>query len=120
MGSSTGRLFRVTTFGESHGGGMGAIIEGCPPGIPIDLEAIQVDLDRRRPGASAITSPRKETDRLTVLSGLFEGVTLGTAIGVTVPNKDADPRAYRPFKDTFRPSHADYTCLLYTSPSPRD
>lgn len=109
MGSSTGRLFRVTTFGESHGGGMGAIIEGCPPGVPIDLEAIQVDLDRRRPGASAITSPRKETDRLTVLSGLFEGVTLGTAIGVTVPNKDADPRAYRPFKDTFRPSHADYT-----------
>ena len=109
MGSSTGRLFRVTTFGESHGGGMGAIVEGCPPGIPIDLGAIQADLDRRRPGASSLTSPRKEADRLTVLSGLFEGETLGTAIGMTIPNKDADARAYRPFKDTYRPSHADYT-----------
>lgn len=109
MGSATGRLFRVTTYGESHGGGMGAIIEGCPPGIPIDLDAIQADLDRRRPGASAITSPRKEADRMSVHSGLFEGHTLGTAIGITVPNKDADSRAYRPFKDTYRPSHADYT-----------
>lgn len=109
MSSTTGRLFQVTTFGESHGRAMGVIVDGCPPGIPIDLEAMQADLDRRRPGASSLTSPRKEADRVEVLSGIFEGVTLGSSIGMVIRNKDADPRAYRPFKDLYRPSHADYT-----------
>lgn len=111
MGSTTGQLFRVTTYGESHGGGLGAIIEGCPPGIPIDVHALQADLDRRRPGASALTSPRKETDTASIHSGIFEGKTLGTPIGLTIPNKDADPSAYRPFRDTYRPSHADFTYM---------
>ncbi|MCP4916724.1 MAG: chorismate synthase [Proteobacteria bacterium] len=109
MGSSIGRLFRVTTFGESHGGGLGAIVEGCPPGIELDLAAIQQDLDRRRPGQSSISTQRKEADRVEVLSGVFEGRTLGTSIGLLVRNKDADSRAYEPFKDVYRPSHADYT-----------
>lgn len=109
MGSSIGRLFRLTTFGESHGGGLGGVVEGCPPGIALDLDAVQAELDRRRPGQSALTTQRKEGDRLTVLSGLFEGRTLGTAIGFTVPNTDADPRAYAPFRDRYRPSHADFT-----------
>jgi chorismate synthase len=108
-GSSFGRLFRVTTFGESHGGGLGAVIEGCPPGIELDLEAIQRDLDRRRPGQSSISTQRKEPDRVEFLSGVFEGRTTGTAIGLLVRNTDADPRAYAPFKDLYRPSHADYT-----------
>ena len=108
-GSSLGRLFRVTTFGESHGGGLGAIVEGCPPGLKLDLEAIQRDLDRRRPGQSSISSQRKEADRVEILSGLFQGRTTGTAIGLLVRNKDADPRPYEPFKDLYRPSHADYT-----------
>ena len=109
MGSSFGRLFRVTTFGESHGGGLGAVVEGCPPGIELDLGAIQADLDRRRPGQSSISTQRKEADHVEVLSGVFEGKTLGTSIGLLIRNKDADPRAYEPFKDVYRPSHADYT-----------
>ena len=109
MGSSFGRLFRVTTFGESHGGGLGAVIEGCPPGLELDLEAIQRDLDRRRPGQSSIATQRKEPDRVEILSGVFEGRTLGTSIGLLVRNKDADPSAYAPFRDRYRPSHADYT-----------
>jgi chorismate synthase len=109
MGSSFGRLFRVTTFGESHGGGLGVVIEGCPPGLRLDLDALQADLDRRRPGQSALVSARKEADRVEVLSGVFEGRTLGTSLAMLVRNKDADPRAYAPFKDVYRPSHADYT-----------
>ncbi|MCB9760323.1 MAG: chorismate synthase [Alphaproteobacteria bacterium] len=109
MGSSTGRIFRVTTWGESHGGALGAVVEGCPPGMVLDLDALQRDLDRRRPGQSRITTQRKEPDRVQVLSGVFEGRTLGTAISLVVFNTDADPRAYAPFKDTFRPSHADFT-----------
>ena len=109
MGSGFGRLFRVTTFGESHGGGLGAVIEGCPPGIPIDLDAIQTELDRRRPGQSALVSARKEMDQVEILSGVFDGVTLGTSIGLLIRNKDADPSAYEPFKDKYRPSHADFT-----------
>ena len=109
MGSGFGRMFRVTTFGESHGGGLGAVIEGCPPGIPIDVDRIQKELDRRRPGQSALVSARKELDQVEILSGIFEGVTLGTPIGLLIRNKDADPSAYAPFKDKFRPSHADYT-----------
>ena len=108
-GSSFGQLFRVTTFGESHGGGLGAIVEGCPPGLPLDLDAIQHQLDRRRPGQSSISTQRKEADRVEVLSGLFEGLTTGTAIGLLIRNTDADPRAYAPFQHLYRPSHADYT-----------
>lgn len=109
MGSQTGRLFRVTTFGESHGGGLGAIVEGCPAGLHLDIPAIQYDLERRRPGQSAISTQRKEPDALLIKSGLFEGKTLGTPICLMVENKDADPKAYAPFKDIYRPSHADFT-----------
>ena len=109
MGSQTGRIFRVTTFGESHGGALGAIVEGCPPGIELDLEAIQYDLRRRRPGQSSISTPRKEPDELLVRSGLFEGKTLGSPLCLMVENKDADPRAYKAFQDGNRPSHADFT-----------
>ncbi len=109
MGSSTGRLFRVTTWGESHGGALGAVVEGCPPGLTLDLAGIQRDLDRRRPGQSSLVTQRKEPDRVQVLSGLFEGRTLGTPLSLVVFNKDADPSAYAPFKDLYRPSHADFT-----------
>ena len=109
MGSGFGRMFRVTTFGESHGGGLGAVIEGCPPGLLLDLDAIQDELDRRRPGQSSLVSARKEPDHVEFLSGIFEGRTLGTAIGLLVRNKDADSTAYAPFKDKYRPSHADFT-----------
>ena len=109
MGSSTGVLFKVTTFGESHGPALGAIVEGCPPGIPLDEGLIQVELDRRRPGQSNITTQRKEGDRVEILSGVFEGKTTGTAIGLLIRNTDADPQAYVPFKELYRPSHADFT-----------
>lgn len=109
MGSSFGRLLRVTTYGESHGGGVGCILEGCPPGLELDLDRIQAELDRRRPGQSALTTPRRELDEVEVLSGLFEGRTLGTAIAMGVRNRDADPTAYKNLQDRFRPSHADYT-----------
>jgi chorismate synthase len=109
MGSTFGHLFRVTTFGESHGGAVGGIVEGCPPGLALDLDAVQAELDRRRPGQSDLTTPRREADRIQVLSGLFEGRTLGTPLSFLVPNKDADPKAYADFKDRYRPSHADYT-----------
>ncbi|MED5370143.1 MAG: chorismate synthase [Myxococcota bacterium] len=109
MGSTTGRLFTLTTFGESHGGGLGAVIQGCPPGIALDVAAIQRDLDRRRPGQSSLSTQRKEADQVEILSGVFEGRTLGSPIGMVIRNKDADPRAYAPFKHLYRPSHADYT-----------
>lgn len=109
MGSSIGRIFRLTTFGESHGGGLGCIVEGCPPGLEVDLDAIQRDLDRRRPGQSDLVTPRKEPDQLEILSGLFEGRTLGSPIAMWVRNRDADPSVYAPFQDLYRPSHADYT-----------
>ncbi len=109
MGSSFGQLFRVTTFGESHGGAVGVVIDGCPPRLPVALEDIQRDLDRRRPGQSAITTPRDEPDRAEILSGVFEGQTLGSPIAIIVRNVDARPSAYAELKDTYRPSHADYT-----------
>jgi len=109
MGSSTGDLFRVTTFGESHGGAVGAVVEGCPPGLPLNVQAIQDELERRRPGQSHLTTQRKEPDQLEIVSGLFEGKTLGTAIAMWVRNRDADPAAYQEMKSTYRPSHADYT-----------
>jgi chorismate synthase len=109
MGDSFGQLFRITTWGESHGGGVGVVIDGCPAGIALCEADIQRELDRRRPGQSAITTQRKEADRARILSGVFEGRTLGTAISIAVENEDARPEAYQEFKDVFRPSHADYT-----------
>ena len=109
MGSSFGDLFRISTFGESHGGGVGVIVEGCPPRLELDLEAIQAELDRRKPGQSKITTPRKEDDRVEVLSGLLDGVTLGTPIAMVVRNKDQRPQDYKEMEVAFRPSHADAT-----------
>lgn len=110
MGSTFGQLFRVTTFGESHGGGLGVVVDGCPPGLTLDLAAVQAELDRRRPGQSALVTNRKEPDRVEVLSGLDEqGRTLGSPLAMLVRNKDADPRAYAPFRHLYRPSHADFT-----------
>lgn len=108
-GSSFGQLFTISTFGESHGGGVGVVIDGCPPQIEITQEEIQFDLDRRRPGQSEITTPRKEADQCEILSGVFEGKTLGVPIAILVQNKDARPEAYSEMKEKFRPSHADYT-----------
>ena len=109
MGSSFGQLFRITTWGESHGGGVGVVIDGCPPRIELSEQDIQCELDRRRPGQSAIVTPRDETDRCQILSGVFEGRTLGTPISILVNNKDARPEAYADTKETYRPSHADFT-----------
>lgn len=109
MGSSFGDLFRISTFGESHGGGVGVIVEGCPPRLDLDLDAIQNDLDRRKPGQSKITTPRKEDDRVEILSGLLDGVTLGTPIAMMVRNKDQRPQDYKEMEVAFRPSHADAT-----------
>jgi len=97
------------TFGESHGGGVGAIIDGCPPQLPLTVEDIQVDLDRRRPGQSRLVTQRQEADRVEILSGIFDGRTLGTSIGVLVRNQDARPAAYEEMREVYRPSHADYT-----------
>ena len=109
MGNTLGQLFRVTTFGESHGGGVGVVIDGCPPGIVISEAAIQQELDRRRPGQSKLTTQRKEADRCEILSGVFEGKTLGTPIAILVRNKDARSEDYSEIARKFRPSHADYT-----------
>ena len=109
MGSTFGQLFRITTFGESHGGGVGVVIDGCPPRIALSEADIQRELDRRRPGQSKIVSLRNEADRCEILSGVFEGQTLGTPVAILVRNEDARPEAYREMKDTFRPSHADFT-----------
>src|SRR5271154_115995 len=109
MGNSFGQLFRITTWGESHGGGVGVVIDGCPPRLGLVEADIQPDLDRRRPGQSAIVSPRKEADRVEILSGTFEGKTLGTPISMWVRNEDARPEAYSEMASKFRPSHADYT-----------
>jgi chorismate synthase len=109
MGNTFGQLFRVTTFGESHGGGIGVVIDGCPPRIEISAAEIQRELDRRRPGQSKLTTQRKEKDRCELLSGVLEGRTLGTPIAILVRNKDARPEDYREIARKFRPSHADYT-----------
>ena len=109
MGNSFGHLFRVTTFGESHGGGVGVIVDGCPPRLTIDVGGIQAELDRRRPGQSRITTPRKEDDLVEILSGLLEGVSLGTPIAMVVRNRDQRPADYREMEAAFRPSHADAT-----------
>jgi len=104
-----GTLFSVTTWGESHGPAVGVVVDGCPPRLPLAVEEIQAELDRRRPGQSDIVTPRKEEDRVEVLSGLFEGRTTGTPISMLVRNADPRPGAYDEMKEKFRPSHADYT-----------
>jgi chorismate synthase len=109
LSSHFGQLFRITTFGESHGGALGVVIDGCPPRLPLSIEEIQADLDRRRPGQSQLTTQRKETDQASIASGLFEGQTLGTPIAVWIPNRDAKSSDYEAMKDLYRPSHADYT-----------
>jgi chorismate synthase len=109
MANTFGQLFRVTTFGESHGGGIGVVIDGCPPKIEISEVEIQGGLNRRRPGQSRITTQRKEEDRCEILSGVFEGKTLGTPLAILVRNKDARPEDYAAISKTFRPSHADFT-----------
>lgn len=109
IGNTFGLAFRVTTWGESHGGGVGAVVDGCPPRLELGAADIQVELDRRRPGQSSVTTPRAEEDKVAILSGVFEGLTLGTPISLVVANKDANPAAYRSFKDLYRPSHADFT-----------
>ena len=108
-GDTFGKLFSVTTYGESHGPSMGGVVDGCPPGLEISEDDIQVDLDRRRPGRSRYVTQRKEPDQIKILSGVFEGVTTGTAIGLAVENVDQRSRDYSKIKDTFRPGHADYT-----------
>lgn len=109
MGNTFGQLFRITTFGESHGGGVGVVIDGCPPLIEISEAEIQSELDRRRPGQSKITTQRQEEDRCEILSGVFEGKTIGTPISILVRNKDARPEEYADVAKAFRPSHADFT-----------
>lgn len=109
MGNSFGKLFTISTWGESHGGGIGVVIDGCPANIPLSIEDIQVELDRRRPGQSDITTPRKESDTAILVSGVYEGKTLGTPIAIYVPNTDQRPEAYSEMREKFRPSHADYT-----------
>jgi len=109
MSSQLGTIFRIATFGESHGGGVGVVVDGCPPRLALSAEDIQRDLDRRRPGQSRLTTPRQEADRVEILSGVFEGRTLGSPIALLVRNEDARPEAYAEMKDLYRPSHADYT-----------
>jgi chorismate synthase len=108
-GNSFGEVFRITTCGESHGGAIGVIIDGCPPGLAISQAEIQAELDRRKPGQSAITTPRKESDAIHILSGVFEGKTTGTPILLLAYNQDMRPEEYEALKEVYRPSHADYT-----------
>jgi len=108
MGSTFGTLFRISTFGESHGVGVGVVVDGCPPRVPITTEEIQAELDRRRPGQSKIVTQRKEGDRVEILSGVLDGLTLGTSIAMVVRNEDQRSRDYDEMKDKYRPSHADY------------
>ena len=108
-GNSFGQLFRITTFGESHGEAIGVIIDGCPAQLPVDLDYIQGELDKRKPGQSKITTQRKESDTVTILSGIFEGKTTGTPIAMLIPNEDQRSKDYSHNTDVFRPSHADFT-----------
>ena len=131
-GNTFGQFFRVTTWGESHGLALGAVIDGCPAQLPLTEDDIQQELEKRRPGKKGITTSRKEPDRVQILSGTFEGKTTGTPISLIVWNKDVDSSAYEKIKVLFRPGHADYTyqkkygirdwrgCLLYTSDAADD
>lgn len=109
MSSIFGHVFRISTFGESHGGAVGVVIDGCPPRVPLRAQDVQGELDRRRPGQSEIVTPRDEKDRVEILSGVFEERTLGTPIALVVRNEDQRPEAYAEFREKFRPSHADFT-----------
>lgn len=109
MSSSLGVLFRISTWGESHGAGLGVVVDGCPPRIPLSEADLQAELDRRRPGQSKITTPRKEDDKAEILSGVVDGLTLGTPIAISVRNTDQRPSAYAEMQTAYRPSHADYT-----------
>src|SRR5260370_11978660 len=109
MPNTFGHLFRITTWGESHGGGVGVVVDGCPPRVPLTEADIQGDLDRRRPGQSKIVTPRKESDTCQILSGTFDGQTLGTPISICVRNEDQRAEAYKEMETLYRPSHADYT-----------
>jgi len=109
MGSSFGELFRITTFGESHGPALGVVIDGCPPRVALDLAAIQAELDRRRPGQSRLVTQRKEADQVEILSGVLDGVTLGTPIAMVIRNQDARSKDYEEVVQAYRPSHADFT-----------
>lgn len=108
-GNTIGKVFKVTTWGESHGLALGAVIDGCPPHIELSEQYIQKEMERRRPGRSKLTSPRKESDEVLILSGVFEGKTTGTPISLIIYNKDVNSSKYEQLKDTFRPGHADYT-----------
>ena len=108
-GNTFGKIFTVTTFGESHGVALGCIVDGCPPGMTLSEKDIQVDLDRRSPGKSEHTTKRNEPDTVEILSGTFEGKTTGTPIGLIIRNKDQKSKDYSDIKDKFRPGHADYT-----------
>ena len=110
-GNTFGLAFTLTTFGESHGPAMGAVVDGCPPGLPLDESDLQRDLDRRRPGQSKYTTQRREPDQVRILSGVFEGVTTGTPIGLAIDNVDQRSRDYGKIKDQFRPAHADFTYM---------
>lgn len=109
MANTFGKIFRLTTFGESHGKALGGIIDGCPSGLELDFEAIQKELDRRKPGQSKLVTQRKESDKVEFLSGIFEGKTTGTPIGFIIPNEDQKPQDYSHIQDIYRPSHADFT-----------
>src|SRR6266478_2178669 len=109
MGNTFGRLFRVTSFGESHGPAIGVVVDGCPPRLALDAATIQVELDRRRPGQSRLTTQRQEPDRVEILSGVHEGLTLGTPIALLVRNEDQRGGDYEEMRTKFRPSHADFT-----------
>jgi chorismate synthase len=111
-GNSFGQLFKITTCGESHGGAVAVILDGCPPGLEISTEEIQAELDRRKPGQSHITTPRNETDTIHILSGIFNGKTTGTPILLLAHNADMRPEDYSELKNVYRPSHADYTYLM--------
>jgi len=107
--NSFGKIFRLTSYGESHGAAIGGVIDGCPAGLAIDVSLIQQDLDRRKPGQSHITTSRQESDKVEILSGIFEGITTGTPIGFLIRNKDQHSGDYSNIKDLYRPSHADFT-----------
>ncbi|MDF1613908.1 chorismate synthase [Desulfurivibrio dismutans] len=108
-GNTFGKIFQITTWGESHGTGVGAVVDGCPPGIPLTPEVIQTDLDRRRPGRGPASTPRKEPDRVEILAGTFEGLTTGTPISLVIFNRDAHSKSYDHLKDIYRPGHGDIT-----------
>ena len=111
MGSAFGKHFQISTFGESHGGGVGVVLDGCPPRLPLASDEVQRDLDRRRPGQSRLTTPRQEEDRVEILSGVFEGHTLGTPIAIVIANEDVESQPYEGRRDTPRPGHAELTYL---------